>query len=85
MVRDFGPEFMWSGPWSEDKWSVVRNLGPELNGPVRGITRRLREEDFADEEPPELYQMLGMVKGCLSLVRILSRFSRYRFCKLNTT
>ncbi len=32
VVRDFGPMFMWSGPWSEDKWSVVRgpNYGPEF-------------------------------------------------------
>ena len=32
-------------------------------------------EDFADEEPPEVYQMLGMVKWCLSLVWILPGIS----------
>ena len=42
VVRDFGPNYIWSGPWSDFLVrsylvrSVVRRFGPKLFGPVRG-------------------------------------------------
>ena len=35
LVRDFGPIFIWSGPWSELNWSKHTSSGPRATDLVR--------------------------------------------------